>query len=61
MVAQGSRRFAFSLDTVDESKNRSKGAKVHGNLTNKCFKHQESLRDLDTRDESERRVSSLTL
>ena len=32
MVAQGSRRFTFSIDTVDESKNRSRGAKVHGNL-----------------------------
>ena len=32
MVAQGSRRFAFSIDTVDESKNRPNGAKVQGNL-----------------------------
>ena len=30
MVAQGSRQFAFTLDTIDESKNQSKGAKVHG-------------------------------
>ena len=55
MVAQGSCRFAFTLDTVDESKNRSNGAKVHGNLTKKCVNHQESLMDLDTSDESESR------
>ena len=61
MIAQGSCWFAFTLDTVDESKNRSNGAKVHGNLTKECIKHQESLMDLDTRDESESRVSSLTL
>ena len=61
MVAQGSRRFAFSLDTVDESKNRSNGAKVHGNLAKECFKHQESLMDLDTHDESQSRVSALIL
>ena len=55
MVAQGSRRFAFSLDTVDESRNQSKGVKVHGSLTKKCVKHQESLMDLDTSHESESR------
>ena len=59
MVAQGSRRFAFTLDTVDESKNRSNGAKVHGNLTKKSIKHQESLMDLDTSDESESRFLHL--
>ena len=53
MVAQGSRRFAFTLDTVDESKNRSNGAKVHGNLTKECIKDLGSLMDLDTHDESE--------
>ena len=55
MVAQGSRRFTFGLDIIDESKNRSNGAKIHGNLTEKHFKHQESLMGLDTSDESESR------
>ena len=32
MVAQGSRRCTFSIDTVDESRNRSKGAQVHGKV-----------------------------
>ena len=55
MVTQGSHRFAFGLDTVNKSKNRSKGVKVHGSLTKKCTKHQESLMDLDTSNESESR------
>ena len=32
MVAQGSRRCIFSIDAIDESRNRSKGAQVHGDL-----------------------------
>ena len=55
MVAQGSRRFTFSIDTVDESKNRSKGTKVHGKSANKYVQHQESFMNLDTSDESESR------
>ena len=55
MVAQGSRRCTFSIDTVDESKNRSKDAKVHGKSANKCIQHQESLMNLDTSDESKNR------
>ena len=55
MVAQGSRRFTFSIDTIDESKNRSKGAKVHGKSGNKYVQHQESFMNLDTSDKSESR------
>ena len=38
MIAQGSRRFAFTLDTVNESKNRSDGIKAHGKLMKQCLK-----------------------
>ena len=59
MVAQGSRRCTFSIDTVDESKNRSKGAQVHGNLqTNDEMVAQGSRRctfSIDTVDESKNR------
>ena len=43
MVAQGSRQFTFSIDTVDESKNRLKGAQVHGNLQTNTFSTTEVL------------------
>ena len=61
MVAQGSRRFAFILDTIDESRNRSIGIKVHGNLMKECIGGSGNLIKLDTYDESESRFSATTL
>ena len=43
MVAQGSRWCTFNIDTVDESKNRSKGAQVHGNLQTNTFSNKKVL------------------
>ena len=61
MVAQGSRRFTFTLNTVDEWKNRPNGIKVHGKLMKECIKGSENLMELDTHDESKSRFSSLSL
>ena len=43
-VAQGSRQCTFNIDTVDESKNRLKGAQVHGNLQTNTFGTKKVLR-----------------
>ena len=53
MVAQGSRRFTFVLDTVDESRNRSNCIKVHGNLIKECIRGSGNVMKFDTHDESE--------
>ena len=59
MVAQGSRRCIFSIDTVDESRNRSKGAQVHENLQANDDKFAQGSRrctfSIDTVDESKNR------
>ena len=51
----------FILDTVDESRNRSKGIKVHGNLIKECIGGSGNLMKFDTYDELESRLSSMTL
>ena len=61
MVAQESRRFAFILDTIDESRNQSIGIKVHGNLMKECIGGSGNPIKLDTYDESESRFSATTL
>ena len=61
MVAQGSRRFTFILDNVDESKNRSNGIKVHGDLMKEGIRGSGNLMKSDTYDESESRFSSTIL
>ena len=59
MVAQGSRRCTFSIDTIDESKNRSEGAQMHGNLQTNDEMVAQGLRrctfNIDTVDESKNR------
>ena len=63
MVAQGSRRCIFSIDTVDESRNQSKGAQVQVNIQlNDDSFAQGSRRgtlSIDTVDESKNRLQNL--